>query len=159
MARITIAILILSMLLFGYEPTPAPPLDDAPFTYDPNQCLSEPMLALIIRVGSTHTGELKVTERDADPVLITFDIIDIRVPLSDVTPGYSKISRSEKDPDDPCGMSMIQYYEWSWTPGVSDIGLHYVNVKVCDGYLDGLDERTIIILVKENRPPVITGCR
>ena len=152
MIRIIMVSLILCTLVFGYQPPPAPSLDpnDAPFIYDPNQCLSEPMIALIIRIGDTHNGEIEVTEPDGDPVTITLDVNNITV---DTVPYYN-----EKDPNDPLGMARIYRYEWSWTPTVDDIGLHYVNVKVSDPY-NAFNERTMIILVKENRPPVITGCR
>lgn len=151
MAR-AVVILILSTLLFGFQPTPAPPLDpnDAPFIYDPNQCLSEPMIALIIRVGETHTGEIKITEPDGDPVTISLDVNDVIVSSY---PYYDA-----KDPNDPLGMARIYHYEWSWTPTIDDVGLHYINIRVSDQY-DAFDERTMIVLVKENQPPVITGCR
>jgi len=150
MIKTAIAITILSLMLLSYQPTPAPSLDYVPFAYDPNQCLSEPMIALIIRVGATHTGEIKVTEPDGDPVTITLDVNDIVV---NSTPYYDA-----KDPNDPLGMARIYRYEWSWTPTLNDVGLHYVNVKVSDQY-EAFDERTMIVLVKENQPPVITGCR
>lgn len=150
MVRTGIAVLILSTMLFAYSPTPAPPLSDAPFIYDPNQCLSEPMIALIIRVGETYGGEIKITEPDGDPVTISLDFNDIVV---NSTPYYNI-----KDPNDPLGMARIYLYEWSWTPTVDNMGLHYINVRVSDQY-SAFDERTMIILVKENRPPVITGCR
>lgn len=152
--KFAITSLILCMLLFSYEPAPSPPLDpnDVPFIYDPNQCLSEPMIALIIRVGELHTGELKVTEPDGDPVTIILDVNNVivgSIPTSVV-----------KDPNDPEGIAIIYYYEWSWAPTAADVGLHYINIYVTDPYtVDNSDERTMIILVKENRPPVITGCR
>ena len=154
MVKTMIVGLVLCLLTVGYDyqPTPSPPLDpnDVPFIYDPNQCLSEPMIALIIRVGSTHVGEIKVNEPDGDPVTITLDVNDIVVGSS---PYYDV-----KDPNDPLGMGRIYRFQWSWTPTVNNVGLHYVNVKVADSY-DAYDERTMIVLVKENRPPVITGCR
>lgn len=149
----TIAVsLVLCLLLFGYQPAPSPSLDpnDVLFIYDPNLCLSEPMIALIIQVGSTHVGEIKVNEPDGDPVTVTLDVNDIVVGSS---PYYDV-----KDPNDPLGMGRIYCFQWSWTPTVSDIGLHYVNVKVSDQY-DAFDERTMIVLIKENQPPVITGCK
>ena len=131
---------------------PAPPLgpNDVPFVYDPNQCLSEPMAALIIPVGSTHTGEIKVTEPDGDPVTIILSDENITV---DTEPFYDI-----KDPNDELGMARIYRYAWQWTPTIYDKGLHYINVRVSDPY-EAFDERTMIILVKENQPPVITGCK
>ena len=154
MVRTMIVGLVLCLLTIGYDyqPAPSPPLDpnNVPFIYDPNQCLSEPMIALVIRVGTTHTGEIKVNEPDGDPVTITLDVNDIVI---NTYPYYDV-----KDPNDPLGMARIYRYEWNWTPTINDAGLHYVNVKVSDPY-DAYDERTMIVLVKENRPPVITGCR
>ena len=156
MVKTMITGLMLCVLLFGYQPMPSPPLDpnDVPFIYDPNQCPSDPMIALIIQIGSTYIGEIKVTEPDGDPVtisLITGDedsgIIIESDPFYDV-----------KDPNDELGMARIYRFEWRWMPTIYDIGLHYVNVRVSDQY-DAFDERTMIVLVKENRPPVITGCR
>ena len=154
--RVVVVSLILCVLLLGYQPTPSPPLDpnDVPFIYDPNQCPSDPMIALIIKVGSTHIGQIKVNEPDGDPVtisLITGDEDSGIIIESD--PFYDA-----KDPNDPLKMGRIYRFEWQWTPTINDIGLHYINVRVSDQY-DAFDERTMIILVKENQPPVITGCR
>lgn len=152
MVKFMLVSVILCALLFSYQPTPAPPLNpnDVPFIYDPNQCPSEPMIALIIRVGSAHVGEIEVTEPDGEPVTISLLPGDITV---DAIPYYDV-----KDPNDPLGMARIYRFNWRWTPAIADAGLHYVNVRVSDQY-DAFDERTMIILVKENRPPVITGCR
>lgn len=164
MAKITIVILILCALLFGYQPAPIPPLDpnDVPFVYDPNQCPSEPMIALVIRVNSTHVGDIRVTEEDGDPVLVSLvvgSVSGIEVPYVD-DKGFSIPTSDKKDPNDPSGMARIYHFQWQWTPTIDDVGLHYINVYVDDQYLyNNFDERTMIILVKENRPPVITGCR
>ena len=151
MVKSMLVSVILCALLFSYQPTPAPPLDpnDVPFIYDPNQCPSEPIVGLIIRVGSAHVGEFKVTDEDGDPVTITLTPDDLTV---DAVPFYN-----EKDPNDPLGMARIYRFTWRWTPTIAEAGLHYVNVHVSDQYGAGIP-RTMIILVKENRPPVITGC-
>jgi len=147
-----LAILVLCSLSFGYQPTPAPPLDpnEVSFVYDPNQCLSEPIMALIIRVGEVHIGELKVTEPDGDPV--TFILSNENITI-DAEPYYDV-----KDPNDELGMARIYRFAWQWTPGSYEVGLHYINVRVCDPY-EAFDERTMIILVKDNQAPVITGCK
>lgn len=157
MVKTMITGLVLCVLLLGYQPTPSPPLDpnDVPFIYEPNQCPSEPMIALIIRVGMVHTGEIKVNEPDGDPVTVSFDPNEIEIPSYG---GYSIPFYDVKDPNDSLGMARIYHFEWSWTPTESNIGLHYINVRVADQY-GAFDERTMIVLVKENRPPVITGCR
>ena len=156
MIKIMVTGLILCVLMFSYQPTPSPPLDpnDVPFIYDPNQCPSEPMIALIIRVGSAHVGEIKVTEPDGDPVTISLMNGDSESGIIvDSNPYYN-----EKDPNDPLGMARIYRFTWRWTPAIDDAGLHYINVRVSDQYY-AFDERTMIVLVKENRPPVITGCK
>ena len=152
MVKTMITGLVLCVLLIGYQPTPSPPLDpnDVPFIYDPNLCVNEPMAALIIRVGSAHVGEIKVNEPDGDPVVVRLFSEDATVGS---TPYYDV-----KDPNDPLGMGRIYHFQWSWAPTASDVGLHYISVRVSDPY-GAFDERTIIVLVKENRPPVITGCR
>ena len=145
--------LLLSAIVFGYQPIPYPPLDpnEVPFTYDPNQCLSEPMASLIIRVGETHVGEIKVTEPDGDPVTISLSNENIAI---DAEPFYDA-----KDPNDNEGIARIYRFAWQWTPSIYEVGLHYVNVRASDPYGYPFDERTMIILVKENQAPVITGCR
>jgi len=156
MVKTMITGLVLCVLLLGYQPTPSPPLDpnDVPFIYDPNQCLSEPMIALIIRIGSAHVGEIKVIEPDGDPVTVSLMTGDNESGIIvDSNPFYNV-----KDPNDPLGIARIYRFTWRWTPAMDDEGLHYVNVRVSDQY-DAFDERTMIVLVKENRPPVITGCR
>jgi len=104
------------------------------------------MIALIIRVG-----EMKVTEPDGDPVTITLDVNNITV---DAEPFYDI-----KDPNDELEMARIYRYAWQWTPTIYDKGLHYINIRVSDPYGYPFDERTMIILVKENQPLVITGCK
>lgn len=155
MKKMAIISLIFCALVFGYEPTPAPPLDpnDVPFVYDPNLCPSEPISALVLPVGIGYIGQLKVTEPDGEPVSIIFSksgdeasgIVVDEVPYYDI-----------KDPNDDLGMARKYHFNWYWTPDV--LGVHYVNVRVSDPY-GAVDERTMVILVKENQPPVITGCR
>ena len=147
MIKTIILSLLFCALTFSYQPIPYPPLDpnEVPFTYDPNQCSSEPMIALIIRVG-----EMKVTEPDGEPVTVTLDVNGVTV---EIEPYYDV-----KDPNDELGMARLYRFAWQWTPTIYDKGLHYINIRVSDPY-EAFDERTMIILVKENQPPVITGCR
>jgi len=145
-------ILLLGSLVFGYQPTPASVLDpnDVPFIYDINQCSSEPIVALIIPVGLVSTGNIEIIEPDGDSVYISLGYGTGITIASE--PYYN-----EKDPNDPLGMARIYRYEWNWTPTSENIGLHYINIHVSDQY-EAFDERTMIILVKENKAPVITGC-
>lgn len=150
MIKTAVVSLMLCLLLFAYEPTPAPPVDpnESPFIFDPNQCVSVPMVALIIQAGSTHIGEIKVIEPDGDVVTITANNIMI-----DSIPFHNA-----KDPNDVLGLGRIYHFRWEWVTTIDDIGLHYINIRVSDNY-NAFDERTMVILVKENRPPVITGCK
>jgi len=128
--------------------TPAPVvLPGDPFVFDPNQCLSPPMLAVAIPVGSTYDGQLEVYEPDGEPVTVLAN--KITVVGEPVT---------VKDVGDPLGLAVIHTFTWSWSPAAADIGLHYINVNVADPH-GASDVRTLVLLIKVNQPPVIVGCR
>ena len=139
----TAVILTMMALMF----TPAPVIDPGdPFNWDVNNCLSPPMKALIIPVGTTYAGSLDVYEPDGEDVVvmankITVDAIPITV----------------KDNTDPLGLAVTHTFNWGWTPTTADIGVHYINIQVSDP-LGASDARTIVLLIKVNQPPVITGC-
>ena len=135
---------ILSSLLF----VPAPVVDSGdPFIFDPNECDSPVMGAFVIPMGVTKTGILEVYEPDGEDVVVTAGKIVV-----------SSVPTTVKDGDDPLGLAVIHTFGWSWTPGEGDLGLHYVTVKVEDSH-GASDERTLVLLIKVNKPPVIVGCR
>jgi len=128
--------------------TPAPvtrPWD--PFIFDPALCPSPAMLALVIPVGTAYNGQLDIYEPDGEAVTVTASKITV-----DVTPV------TVKDSTDVLGLAVTHTFSWSWSPAASDIGLHYVNVEVADPH-GAKDARTLVLLIKVNSPPVITGCR
>ena len=80
---------ILSVLMF----TPAPEvLPGDPFIFDANQCLSSPMLAILIPVGGIHNGQLDVYEPDGELVTVLADKITV-----------DEAPVTIKDIDDPLG--------------------------------------------------------
>ena len=140
-------------LVFSYEP-PRPPVldpDTVPFHYDPNLCQSEPLDYAVITAGTTYKDDFKVTEPEGNPVILS------------ITSGQNIVIESKPisklfEPNDPTGRCKIYRYRWQWATTANDIGLHYVNVRVTD---DGgaYDERTLLVLVKENQPPNgMMGC-
>ena len=139
----TAVIIMMSVIMF----TPAPVIQPGdPFNWDINSCLSLPMKALIIPVGTTYAGSLEVYEPDGESVTvlankITVDVMPITV----------------KDNADPLGLAVTHTFNWGWTPTADDIGVHYINVEVSDPF-GASDARTIVLLIKVNQPPVITGC-
>lgn len=139
-----LTVLILSLLMF----TPAPVvLSGDPFIFDPSQCPSSPMLAVVIPVGVEYSGQLEVYEPDGEPVTIVADKVTVNsVPIT------------VSDANDPLGLAVTHTFTWSWSPTVVDIGLHYINVNVADP-LGASDDRTLVLLIKVNQPPVIVGCR
>ena len=138
------AILILSALMF----TPAPVVQPGdPFIFDPAQCPSPAMKTVVIQIGTTYSGELDVYEPDGEAVTVTASKISV-----DGTP------ITVKDTTDPLGLAVTHTFSWSWSPTTDDIGLHYVNVEVSDPH-GAKDARTLVLLIKVNSPPVITGCR
>ncbi len=144
---------LLGVLVFKYQPPRPPALDPntVPFNYDPNLCLSEPFGYAVIPAGTTYKNHFKVTEPEGEPVTIS------------VTTGQNIVIEPKPyfklyDPNDSLAISRIYRYRWHWTTTRNDIGLHYVNILVTDP--GGVyDERTFLILVKENQPPAgILGC-
>lgn len=138
--------LITLVLLLSYTPAPVVQPGD-PFVFDPNSCPSPAMGAFVVPVGTTYNGEFDVYESDGENVTVTAD--KIRIGQFPVT---------VNDPNDPLGLAVKHTYKWWWSPQIADVGLHYVNVTVTDIY-NAKDERTIVLLAKENKPPVFTGCR
>lgn len=136
--------LILSLLMFTPAPVIAP---GNPFTFDPNQCPSPVMLAVVIPVGTTHSGELEVYEPDGELVTVLVDKVTV-----------SSVPTTVKDPNDPLGLAVTHTFAWDWSPTTADIGLHYINVNVADPH-SASDDRTMVLLIKVNQPPVIVGCR
>ena len=137
---------ILIMCSLTFVPAPVVQPGD-PFIFDPALCPSPAMKALVIAVGSTYNGQLDVYEPDGEMVTVT---------ASKITINASPITL--KDPADPLGLAVEHTFDWYWTPTTADIGLHYVNVEVSDPH-GAKDARTIVLLIKVNSPPVITGCR
>jgi len=140
--------LLLSLLMF----TPAPEINPGePFVFDPALCPSSAMLAVIIPVGVTHNGELDVGEEDGESITFATSLITID-PI-----GVTVLDTS--DPRFP--NAVVHTHKWTWTPDITNVGLNYINVKVMDswGASDPNSIRTIVVLVKVNRPPVIVGCR
>ena len=144
--------LLLGFLALKYQPPRPPTLDPntVPFNYDPNLCLSEPFGYAVIPAGTTYENHFKVTEPEGEPVTIS------------VTTGQNIVIEPKPyfkryDPNDSLGISRIYRYRWRWTTTENDIGLHYVNIRVTDPE-GAYDERTFLVLVKANHPPVIMGC-
>jgi len=144
---VILVLLVLSALVFGYDPTPYPvPTNGDPFIWDPNACPSPPMFALILYAGDTHNGTISVTEVTGDIVLLSDGPITIN-PNPVIT----------KDPADPTGVALKYVFNWSWTPPITAVGVNYLNVRAVNS--SGLeDNRTIVVYVTTKKPPVITGC-
>ena len=150
----TIVLAVLSFcFVFSYDPYRPPVLDPdtVPFHYDPNLCQSEPLGYAVIIAGTTYTDNFKVTEHEGSPVSIF------------ITTGQNIVVEPKPyvklfDPNDPTGKRKIYRYRWRWATTANDIGLHYVNIRVSDT-VGAYDERTFLILVKENQPPEgMVGC-
>jgi hypothetical protein len=150
----SIVLAVLSgFLVFTYQPSRPPVLNSetVPFSYDPNLCLSEPLGYAVIPAGTTYTNNFKATEPEGKPATIS------------ITTGQNIVIESKPyenrfDPNDPQGKCKIYRYRWRWATTPNDIGLHYVNVRLTDAG-GAYDERTFLVLVKENQPPAgIMGC-
>lgn len=139
-----LALLTLCLLTFTPAPVVVP---GVPFIFDPNSCPSDAMLAVIIPVGTAYAGSLDVYEADGEAVVVT---------ASDIT--IDAVPITIKDPNDPLGLAVTHTFNWGWTPVSADIGLHYIDVEVADPH-GAKDSRTLVLLIKVNSPPVITGCR
>jgi len=137
---------LLIMLSLVFTPAPVTRPGD-PFIFDPALCPSPAMLALVIPVGTAYNGQLDIYEPDGEDVTVTASKIAINA--SPIT---------LKDPSDPLGLAVEHTFDWSWSPVTTDIGLHYINVEVADPH-GAKDARTLVLLIKVNSPPVITGCR
>ena len=105
------------------------------------------MVAVVIPVGTVYNRELDGYEPDGEDVVVTANKITV-----DVVPV------TVKDNTDPLGLAVTHTFSWSWSPVEDDIGLHYVEVEVSDPH-GAKDARTMVLLIKVNSPPVITGCR
>ncbi len=150
----SIVLAVLSgFLVFTYD-LPRPPVldpDTVPFHYDPNLCQSEPLGFAVIAAGTTYKNNFKVTEPEGSPVTIS------------ITTGQNIVIEPKPyvnlfDPNDSLGKRKIYRYRWRWSTTANDIGLHYVNIRVSDAG-GAYDERTFLVLVKENQPPAgIMGC-
>ena len=139
-----LALLIMCTLIF----TPAPVLSPGdPFIFDPALCPSPAMLAVVVPVGSTYAGKLDVYEPDGEDVTVLASRIAV-----------DSIPTTVSDPADPLGLAVTHTFSWSYSPVTDDIGLHYVEVEVADPH-GAKDARTLVLLIKVNSPPVITGCR
>jgi len=149
-----LTILVLAAVMFA----PAPVIQPGdPFVFDPNHCPSPAMLAVVIPVGVPYSGQLEVYEPDGELVtVVVSEDTGNGVPVSQIT--VDDIPVTVKDTDDPLGLAVIHTFTWDWTPTMADIGLHYINVNVVDPH-GAADDRTIVLLVKVNQPPIITGCR
>ena len=137
--------LVLSLLMFAPAPIIQP---GEPFIFDPNQCPSPPMRALVIPPGFTYVGELDVYDGDGDPVTISANKITVAL----------QPKTSVKDPNDVLGLAVLHTFDWSWTPTLVDVGIHYIDIGISDPHEPG-QSRTIVLLIKINQPPVIISCR
>lgn len=143
------ATILFAVLSLSFPPSPYPVLlpENAPFAFDPAQCTTPAMFAVVIPVGRTYNGQFDVSCEDGDSVVVTANKITIDAVPSTIV-----------DPGDPKKVARIHTYNWSWTPTALDVGEHYVNVVVTDP--DGMqDARTIALYIIIPTPPVITGCR
>ena len=141
-------------LVFTYQP-PRPPVlnpETVPFSYDPNLCQSEPLGYAVIVAGTTYENNFKVTEPEGNP--ITISITTGQNIVIEPKPYFNRF-----DPNDSLGKCKIYRYRWRWRTTPNDTGLHYVNIRVTDAG-GAYDERTFLVLVKENLPPAgIIGCQ
>ena len=145
---------LLAFIAFKYQPPrpPAPDPNTVPFSYDPNLCPSEPLGYAVIPAGTTYENNFKITEPEGEPV--TISITTGQNIVIEPRPYFNRY-----DPNDPLGISKIYRYRWQWKTTRKDIGLHYINIRVTDSG-GAYDERTFLVLVKENPPPAgIMGCQ
>lgn len=147
--RNRIIIFLVIFLVIGFllrAATVRPPAlgpNDVPFAYDPNKCLSEPLDWLQVAPGSICVGDLHATDDDGDDVFFAL--------LSG--PAGVSIQKGISIPDANDPNAMVHYMTWSW-PVPAAVGVYYLNFQAMD-IMGGTDERTILVNVRTNVPPVL----
>lgn len=136
-------ILLIGILVAQTIRPPALDPNDVPFAYDPNLCFSEPLAWVQVAPGSLCTGDLHATDDDGDDVFFTL--------LSG--PSGVSIQRGASIPDANDPNAMVHYMTWSW-PVPAAVGVYYLNFQAMD-IMGGTDERTVLVNVRTNVPPVL----
>jgi len=136
-------IIVIGFLLSAAIRPPALDPNDVPFPYDPNKCLSEPLDWLQVAPGSICVGDLHATDDDGDDVFFAL--------LSG--PAGVSIQKGISIPDANDPNAMVHYMTWSWSVPAA-VGVYYLNFQAMD-IMGGTDERTILVNVRTNVPPVL----
>ena len=139
-------ILLIGVLVAQTIRPPALDPSDVPFPYDPNLCLSEPLEWGQARPGNIYVGDLHATDDDGDDVFFT---LLSGPPGVTIQTGISVPDANDLNWPD----AMVHYMTWSWQVPEA-IGVYYFNFQAIDE-MGGTDERTIIINVRTNVPPVL----
>ena len=125
-----------------YTPAPEVPCDGR---WDANVPAYSVMGYTEIRIGEIYHGLIEVAEPDGDSITVTASENYITI-----DPNYTFVI----DPNDSTGRAKIYTVNYTVTPNLDLIGIHYADFHISDDY-GGIDNRTKVFSFFENHNPVI----
>jgi hypothetical protein len=137
-----VVVLLMVPLLFGYTPTPAPPLSPS----DPNLIPPSPIIGkTVVYTGKMHSGQVDIEEVNGEALTVTGTGLTISLLSTTLIAS------------DPNHLAVKRTYSVTYSPsGV--VGIIYKEIIATN--TSGLvSKRTLEYRVLQATPPVFTGCR
>lgn len=158
----TVVLIMFAVLVFAYDPPPGPIPSNIPFLYD-TAIQPTPIGWAVVNAGAVYDGQGIAYEPEAEPVTVTIEVGPGNVIQATIISEYDDPNDPGTiDPNDPTKIIRCKVYEyaWQWQTQLTDAGLHYLKITVAEAADPGQkDERTFLVLVKADKPPVLGGCK
>ena len=158
----TIVLMMLAVMVFAYDPPAGPVPNNVPFLYD-TAIQPAPIGWAVINAGDLYNGQGIAYEPESEPISITIEIGPGNIIPATITSEYlDPNDPGSIDPNDATKIIRCSVYEyaWQWQTQLTDAGLHYLKITAAEAAdPNQKDERTFLVLVKADKPPVLGGCK